>query len=208
MIRSYKELTIDKYLQIRQLIDSNEEDINKQVILLSILTDLDEEEILNLKLDEYKQLNQQTDFLLEQPKPNKIATTYKLGNYILEPMVDMRDVTTSQYIDFQTFIKDQDKYLVELLSIILIPKGKKYAQDYDIYDVQGTIKNNLNIEDALGLTAFFLTLLNSLIQTMQISCIRKMKKMMKKMKGEEKKKMQEQIILLEQNGVGLPVLTK
>lgn len=208
MIKSYKELTIDKYIQIRQLIDSNEEDINKQVILLSILTDLDEEEILNLKLDEYKQLNQQTDFLLEQPKPNKIATTYKLGKYELEPMVNMKDVTTSQYIDFQTFIKDQDKYLVELLSIILIPKGKKYAQDYDIYDVQEVIKNNLNIEDALGLTAFFLTLLNSLIQTMQISCIRKMKKMMKKMKGEEKKKMQEQIILLEQNGVGLPVLTK
>lgn len=208
MITSYKDLTIDKYLQIKQLLQVDEEDINKQVTLLSIFSDLDEEEILNLKLDEYKQLNQQTDFLLEQPKPNKIATTYKLGKYELEPMVNMKDVTTSQYIDFQTFIKDQDKYLVELLSIILIPKGKKYAQDYDIYDVQEVIKNNLNIEDALGLTAFFLTLLNSLIQTMQISCIRKMKKMMKKMKGEEKKKMQEQIILLEQNGVGLPVLTK
>lgn len=205
MIKSYKELTIDKYLQIKQLLQVDEEDINKQVTLLSILSDLDEEEILNLKLDDYKQLNQQTDFLLEQPKATKIATTYKLGNYILEPMVNMKDVTTSQYIDFQTFIKDQDKYLVELLSIILVPKGKKYAQDYDIYDVQNVIRENLNIEDALGLTAFFLTLFNSLIQTMQTYCIRKMKKMMKKMKGEEKKKMQEQIILLEQNGVGSPV---
>jgi hypothetical protein len=40
-----------------------------------------------------------------------------------------------------------------------MPKGKTFAEGYDVEDVQEAIAKHLSVVDALALTAFFLTLI-------------------------------------------------
>ena len=84
------------------------------------------------------------------------------------PTTDIRKMTTAQYIDFQTFSKEGEKKLIEVLSCFLIPKGKKYNEDYDILEVQKALRNYLTIPNCLALSAFFLAKFNRSIKGMLI----------------------------------------
>ena len=204
MIDNYNSLTIKKYLDIKEVLEMNTEEIDKQVSLIAILADMDENDVYNLPLPEFQELNKKTAFLNELPQTrNYPKTKYKLGGLELETVLDMRDVTAGQYIDYQTFVKDSDKYLVELLSVFLVPKGKKYNDGYDILEVQNAIRENLSILEAISLSAFFLILCESLIKATVHSSIKKLKRMMRKEKDKKiKAEYQKAITALEQNGLG------
>lgn len=209
MIDTYNKLTVGKYLEVKTIIEEDIEEIEKHIRLISVLNDMDEEEVENLDLIEFGKLNQKLIFLTEMPVRKMVATHYKIGGYDLEVVMNMQQLTVAQYIDYQTYLKDTDKYLSELLSVFLIPKGKKYGEGYDIIDVQNAIRDNLTIVDALSMSAFFLLLYQSLTKATVESLTRKMKKMMKKSKNpQEVAKLQEVIANLEDVGVGLHLLTE
>ena len=84
------------------------------------------------------------------------------------PTTDIRKMTTAQYIDFQNFSKEGEKKLIEVLSCFLIPKGKKYNEDYDILEVQKSLRDYLTIPNCLALSAFFLAKFNRSIKGMLI----------------------------------------
>lgn len=157
IIDNYRDLPIGLYLEICD-IDRREdlEDINKQVSIISVLTGMAEEDIYNLPLEEYRQLAAKSQYL-RHPYEGEILTAknYIVGKFSLVPVEDYRKITTAQYIDFQTFAKDVERNIVEILSCMLIPKGKKYNQDYDVLEVQKALREHLCVADALSLLAFF-----------------------------------------------------
>ena len=157
IIDNYRDLPIGLYLEICD-IDRREdlEDINKQVSIISVLTGMAEEDIYNLPLEEYRQLAAKSQYL-RHPYEGEILTAknYIVGKFTLVPIEDYRKITTAQYIDFQTFAKDAERNIVEILSCMLIPKGKKYNQDYDAIEVQNALREHLCVADALSLLAFF-----------------------------------------------------
>lgn len=157
IIDNYRDLPIGLYLEICD-IDRREdlEDINKQVSIISVLTGMAEEDIYNLPLEEYRQLAAKSQYL-RHPYEGEILTAknYIVGKFTLVPVEDYRKITTAQYIDFQTFAKDAERNIVEILSCMLIPKGKKYNQDYDVLEVQKALREHLCVADALSLLAFF-----------------------------------------------------
>ena len=157
IIDNYRDLPIGLYLEICD-IDRREdlEDINKQVSIISVLTGMAEEDIYNLPLEEYRQLAAKSQYL-RHPYEGEILTAknYIVGKFTLVPIEDYRKITTAQYIDFQTFAKDAERNIVEILSCMLIPKGKKYNQDYDVIEVQNALREHLCVADALSLLAFF-----------------------------------------------------
>jgi hypothetical protein len=157
IIDNYRDLSIGMYLDICE-VDRREdlEEINKQVCIISILSGMAEEDILDLPLEEYKELAAQTKYL-SHPYDGEILTakSYIIGKWTLIPVEDFRKVTTAQYIDFQTFAKDAEKNIAEILSTMLIPKGKKYNNDYDVLEVQRALREHLSVADALSLLAFF-----------------------------------------------------
>jgi hypothetical protein len=209
MIDNYSDVTIEKYLEIKAVIDGGYDEDVTNVKLVSILTDMTEDEVGSLSLTDYQKMNQKLVFLTEMPAQKMIATKYKLGKYDLETMLNVKDMTVSQYIDYQTFVKDVDRYMVELLSIFLIPKGKKYNEGYDIIEVHKAIRENLSIMDAMSMAGFFLLSYQSLTKATLSSLIRRMKRMKRKMKSQEEiAKMEEAIANLERSGDGLHLLTK
>ena len=159
IIDTYDKLPLGKYMEIQE-VSRNEslEDIDKQVQILSILTGVAESEILHLPIHEYKELVARSAFLNpENIHYHPVAKKYVLGKFELIPCRDFRKIETCQYIDFQTYAPDLDKYLVEFLSVILVPKGHRYNEGYDILDVQRVIREEMSVSDGVSVAGFFLT---------------------------------------------------
>lgn len=178
IIDNYRNLPIGKYLEILELSqDENVDALEQQVKTISILTGLTEDDVLSLPIAQYKELAGKTKFL-ENGYDGKlqVAKSYGLGGVELIPVKDFAKITTAQYVDFQTFSKEGDRCLVETLSTLMIPKGKKYNDGYEIADIQRAIRENLSVADVLSLSAFFLTKFVKSIKDFQTYSIREIQK--------------------------------
>lgn len=187
MIDSYRELPIGKYLEICEIArDENVDPLTEQVKIISILTDESEEDILRLPIAEYKDMSRRLTFLSEAyDGETRIAKSYRIGGMELIPEKDLSKITTAQFIDFQTFSKEGERYYVEVLSTLMIPKGKKYNDGYDIADVHKAIRENLSVADVLSLSAFFLEKWLRSIKDSAIFSISEIRKMPDKEKQKE-----------------------
>lgn len=205
MIDNYNTLKIGQYIQIQRICkDESLDDIERQVKVLSILSGIPEDEILHLPINKYKELVVASRFLESEDK-NKhlVAKQYVLGDMVLCPVTDYRKIETCQYVDFQTFAADLEKYMVQLLSVLLIPKGCRYNEGYDILDVQAAINEHLSVTDAITLTAFFFKLCVISTQATLNYCSRMARKV--KNRNQAKKllqRIQEQEAILQGSGDG------
>lgn len=210
IIQSYKELPIGDYQDILALCkDESLEELDRQVKILSILTKMDEDTLLNLPIQDFKVLTSRMGFL-EKDLPTKVTRlekSYKIGKFELVPVTDMRKVITAQYIDFQSFHQAGfEDHFVEILSCLLIPKGMKYNQDYDIIEVQDAIRKDLNVHDAASLYAFFIFSCRDSIKDMLIFSLQETQKIKDKEKREKiQGQIKDQIHLLATSGVGSPM---
>lgn len=187
MIDSYRELPIGKYLEICEIArDENVDPLTEQVKIISILTDESEEDILRLPIAEYKDMSRRLTFLSKAyDGETRIAKSYRIGGMELIPEKDLSKITTAQFIDFQTFSKEGERYYVEVLSTLMIPKGKKYNEGYDIANVHKAIRENLSVADVLSLSAFFLEKWLRSIKDSAIFSISEIRKMPDKEKQKE-----------------------
>lgn len=207
MIENYRDLPLGDYQDIVAVCkDESLEELDRQVKILSILTKVDEDTLLNMPIYDFKALTSKMGFL-ENALPTKVtrlAESYKIGKFELIPVTDMRKVITAQYIDFQTFHQAGfEEHFVEILSCLLVPKDKKYNQDYDIIEVQDAIRRDLNVFDAASLYAFFIFSCRESIKDMLIFSLQEAKKIKDKEKREKiLKEIMDQISLLQTNGDG------
>ena len=194
IIDNYRNLPVGKWLEILELSkDENVDALEQQVKTISILTGLTEDEVLDLPIVEYRELASKTKFL-EKKNDGKlqIAKSYGLNDMELIPVKDITKITTAQYVDYQTFSKEGEMYLVQTLSTLLVPKGKKYNDGYDMDAVQQAIRNNLSVADVLSLYAFFLTKWVESIKDSQTYLAKEIQKMPdKKLREKLMKQMQE-----------------
>lgn len=193
MIDSYKKLTLEKWQELRAIDYMSMEEIDIQVNMIAILNDMDENEVLDLSIPEYKKLAQGTVFLTKEPVLNKrLPNKFKINGNEYTLLKDVRDMTAGQYIDYQTYLSfnDIDKYIGDILTCFIIPSGKKYG-DYDLEAAKADIMQ-LSVEEALSIAGFFMKQSRSLTRATLIFLDWKMKRAMRKMKDETmKKKMEE-----------------
>ena len=204
IIDNYNQLMLGKWMEIQAVSqDESLEEIDKQAQIIAILTGQDVEEILHLPIGTYKDLALRASFLSGTMTYHPVSKKYLVGEYELIPVKDYRKIETCQYVDFQTYAPDLDKYLVEFLSVILVPKGHRYNEGYDILDVQRAIRERMSVSDGVSLAGFFLTLSRrSILNSLNYS--REMAKGIKDKTKREKilQKIREQERLLGTNGDG------
>ena len=156
MIDNYKDLKIGKYLEILEDCKAGGDELETQVTLIAALSGKTETEILNMPISEYSALARSASFLTKAPElPEKPAKVYEVGGFRLVPVMDAGKITTAQYIDFQTLAKHKEGKVVEILSCLLVPEGKRYNEGYDIADVHKAIQEDMSVADAMGEYAFF-----------------------------------------------------
>ena len=156
IINNYADLPVGLYMDIIAVDRSPLGEFDKQVRIISILSGMAEADILALPIHEYKRIAAATEFLIHPCQEGRMAKSYRLGDLVLVPTQDLTKITAAQYIDFQTLSQEGEEKTVELCSVFLVPKGHKYADGYDIADVQDAIRRHLSVQDVVTLAAFFL----------------------------------------------------
>ena len=192
MIDSYRKLSIAKYDEIKKIMEKDIDDIDKQVELIACLADMDIDKVYSLPLTKYEELVEKITFLLELPKPkNNLPNKLSIGDRNYRIMKNVENMTTGQFIDLLTYMKN-DMGIAYILTTIIIPEGCEYNDGkYNIDDLQKDIYNNLNIEDAISIAFFLHRKLQIIIEGTLHFLDWKMKKMEKKMPQEQKTKMKE-----------------
>ena len=190
-------ISIKKFDEISNILSSmnnfnDDEALEININLLSILCDVSVDEIEDLPLTEFSKLVKQTEFLKEMPKVD-IKDSYVINGKKYVLCANVSKMTTAQYIDYQTLIKNADKNVKELLSVFLIPKGKKYGE-YDLEEVMSDIYNYFPIADARAVSFFFTLVLQSLTKATLISLERRTKKELKKSKTKDGKEKIEMLL--------------
>lgn len=211
IIDNWRDLPVGVYLDILAVQAEDIDDLTRQVRTIALLTGLGEQDVLRLPLDEYKRLRAASGFLAEECPQDllRIADTYPAGPYTLKPVRDYDKLTVAQYVDFQTFSKDVQANLPDLLSVILIPEGHNYAEGYDIKAVKAAIRDWVNVADALSLAAhFFAWSSRSITSSLDFSRLLAGRMKPGPQKEEILRKIREAETLLQSAGAGLPSSTR
>lgn len=203
MITNYDSLTVGKYEALLRARADHEGDTNElNLHVLSILSDMTVDQLLDMKVPEFRAMMDRAGFLCTAPRPSEVARQYRFGDLILMSVTDIRKMTAAQYIDFQNFSNAGEGRQAELLSCFLVPKGMKYNDGYDILEVQQAIRDFMPVTAALGLLAFFLRRLHrSTINTLRSS----VKRMQKSPQMAETIQATTRLIRSLQSGGGLPM---
>ena len=205
MIDNYAALPLGLFMELDAINRSDAEDLDKQVSIIARLAGLDERDVLDLPLADYSALAAKTDFLRHECPAATAPSRLISGDFVLVPTKDFTQITTAQYVDFQTFSKKGIDALPDLLSVLLIPEGHKYNDGYDIAKVKETVLE-LPLPAALGLSAFFFERLVASIQASLTSLegVSKMVPASRKAEAREKLETIRQAI----RGLGLPASTE
>lgn len=157
----------------------------KDVALLAILCDVDEKEIWKMTVPEVQMLMMNASKQMYISGNEPLPDTIKIGEWECEVMNDAGSIQYNQFVDFQTYWADLNKYKAEMLSTFLIPKGKKYNEDYDIHQLINDINDNISIHQFNLLLRSFLNGLEASIHNTQTSLLLTL--MMKRMMTRNKK---------------------
>lgn len=150
MIKSWNDVSINLFRKMRNV--PQDEDYTFNLVALLSGKSLKEvlEQPLSITSDEVRNLV----FINERPKTHMMKLRYRIGKTVYIPQLDLTNLTTAQYVDFQCLPNKEDS-IVETLACVLIPEGKKYNTDYDKDEAMKEIAEYMNIEDALTVCGFF-----------------------------------------------------
>ena len=145
---SWAMLPIGKYEKIKDIIRDGGE--NSDVYVLAVLCDCEVDDVLNAPVSEVMRLKREALFLNTKLD---VRTRLKHKNIVIDGVkyvvhTDFRDITTAQYLDFQTFYKDYEKNYCNILACFIIPEGHKYNDGYDALEVAELFREKMPVEVA------------------------------------------------------------
>lgn len=159
--KSWKDVTIDEYFDLcERLSDDTLTDYEKIIIKIAFITGKSEDEIWNLSWQDFRNLQVESLWIEEfKLKENVKFKSIEINGEKYSIDTNLQNFTVAQYIDFQTFFpkrKTNERVIGNILACFIIPKGKKYAEGYDIQELVENINSNLDIMTANEIMFFFL----------------------------------------------------
>lgn len=193
---NWDEITWDEYSQIEQILSADIPNDFKTVHLVSILTGLPVNQVENMQVTEFQKLLPHLEFLQTEPETHyhKFEYTVNDREYVFKGKLE--DITTAMYIDYSTYMKDENKDVVKLMSVFLIPKGHDYNDGYDMEQVQSDIGDMCWL-DVRAIAFFFKIQLGAYMLILKSSLQKALKETMKGKTRAEKKEIKKQIKELE-----------
>lgn len=174
----WENITIEKYYKIKDILDDEtDDDITKNVKLVAVITNKDEQEVWDMDMAEAGNYISKLQFLNKFELPKNPNMKIKLPSYDLVVIKDLTKINVAQYVDFQNFVKMPLRESMEkILSIFLIPEGCSYNTGYDILDLQKEIRENMSFRVGEGLLSFFIEKYGKSLIHSLVYCRRQVKK--------------------------------
>lgn len=158
--KSWTDVSINDYFDLVERLDQELTPYEAEIVRVAFVSNLTEDQVWSLDITTFNILQQHAKFL----DTFKLNESFNLSTIVLDEKIysidtNLQHFTVGQYIDFQTYYSKRHtdkKVLGNILACFIIPKGKKYGEDYDIAELVKTINNYLDIKTANEILFFFL----------------------------------------------------
>lgn len=127
----YSTISLQNYVDLQRIISEEADDYTKMQGVVKVVKGVD---IDTMPIQEAHRIMDEVTEQLQQPlQYDDIRDTYKFGDYTCT-VTDADNMTMGQFMDYQSLLKEGvNKHLVEILSVLLVPKGSKYSDGtYDL----------------------------------------------------------------------------
>lgn len=198
--QKWSEVTLKKYDALMDYLQtcSNDDDISRSIEIYSLLSDNPDEAreyLLNVPVSELSKELAKIKFIEYPYQPDVPEMEYSFGDKKYVVQYDVKKMTAAQYIDFQNLQKDMKKNFKNLFMCFLIPKGKKYAEGYDVLALADELYDIIPISVVSDIMFFFVQLLKSWTISILLYSIKKVKRITKKEKNPEIRSKGEELII-------------
>ena len=180
-INGWNEVTLGIFQRMTEISEMEDEAL-RVVALVALFSGMREEEVMDLPLDKFKTMVQEISWMNTPPDIKQPRENYTINGKEYVLTMNFHKLTTGQYIDFQSYVNDPD--YAKMLSVFLIPKGHKYNDGYDIFEVIQDMYT-LPVEEVLGMMGFFIILYRSWSRALLKYSSRILKKAAKREKSKE-----------------------
>lgn len=155
MSNTWNNITLSEFVKIRAILsDKDKEGEDKLIALAAVVQGVDEQTILDMPLTEVEPIFALVQELNTPPQRSKIRRQYQVGRWALR-LCEAKDMSVAQWIDFQNYYReDYENHLQDILSVALVPIGKKYNEGYNIDELKSDL-GGMFVADALAVCFFF-----------------------------------------------------
>ena len=153
VIKSWEQVTLTQFNEISRLLDEEKDRTKAAQKVVEYLYDIDP---LSIPYTTYIHLlNALNDMLASDIKSCKLTSdmTYHLNGREYTLDTNVAAFSTAQYIDFTNFAK-KPLSAIDMLSCVLLPKGHKYLDGYDVDEAKHDI-GSMPVALAFGISNFF-----------------------------------------------------
>lgn len=193
---NWDDITWKEYEQIEQILNTDIPSDYKAVHLVSVLTGKSVEELEVLPISQFQKLLPALEFLQTEPETHAHRFEYTVNGREYDFKGKIDEITTAQYIDYRAYMNEEDKDVIKLMSVFLIPKGHDYNDGYDMEQVKSDIGDMCWL-DVRAAAFFFRAWLTAYTLILKSSLVKAMKKTMKGKTLKEKREIKKQIQELE-----------
>lgn len=193
---NWDDITWKEYEQIEQILNTDIPSDYKAVHLISVLTGKSVEELEVLPISQFQKFLPALEFLQTEPETHTHQFEYTVNGREYDFRGKIEEITTAQYIDYRAYMSEEDKDVIKLMSVFLIPKGHDYNDGYDMEQVKSDIGDMCWL-DVRAASFFFRIWLSCYTLILKSSLQKTLKKTMKGKTLKEKKEIKKQIQELE-----------
>lgn len=151
----WNDLTIGQYERICSIFKEDIDDEEKMIGVVTVVYGITEDEVMRQPLTRTRDMIASVEGLKTSPDDVRTKKRYRLKGKLYNVCLDADKITTAQYIDYQTYSKDFESNIAEILSVVLIPRGKRYGEGYDVAKLIGDIRESFPLGDALSIAKVF-----------------------------------------------------
>ena len=157
MPTSYADISLGTYQRVakllreKRIIESNEDKIDFDCELLSILTGVDEGVFYAIPYSEYVKLIGKLSFLTEIPKA-KMVHTLSINNKPYTVLNSVKDISAGDFIDLQEYQKNVDDNMHMILATLV--RGEDWNSN-NVPELAKHFQEKLTAEQAIGVALFF-----------------------------------------------------
>lgn len=156
MPTSYADITLGQYQRVakllreKRILESNEDKIDFDCELLSILTGVDEGVFYAIPYSEYVKLIGKLSFLTEIPKA-KMVHTLSINNKPYTVLNSVKDISAGDFIDLQEYQKNVDDNMHMILATLV--RGEEWNSN-NVPELAKHFQEKLTAEQAIGVALF------------------------------------------------------
>ena len=201
---SWNDITIEMYIKLKPVLETEQEPITRVINLLCILTGKKREEIKEITLPDYKMLLNKMSFLNTELPKELGKKRIKLNGQWYEWKIDAKNMLFGEYISVMEIMQKASNNeavlfnnLHKILTVIFRPVEKRYGLFWKSMQVDGekiretseNILKHMSIADAYPIAVFFCSRYPDLMKVIKTSLKQKAEEIIKEVKKELKEEM-------------------